>query len=115
MIIADLICLVGEKFDSSKPLMIFDPIENWKKTFLKAGAYTMKEILVPIFKDGECVYESPKVMEIREFCKKELASLWEESKRFKYPHQTYVDLSKKLWNLKNDLLEHYQFGESTQS
>ena len=110
MIVADLITLVDEKFDPADPLMLFDPLETWKKTLLEGGSYTMKEILIPVIKDGEVVYQSPKVMEIREFCKKEIASLWEESKRFKYPHQTYVDLSKKLWNLKNDLLEQYQFG-----
>ncbi|MFR9308374.1 MAG: nicotinate phosphoribosyltransferase, partial [Lachnospiraceae bacterium] len=110
MIVADLIALIDETFDPSEPLMLFDPIETWKKTLLKGGNYSMKEILVPIFKNGECIYQSPKVMEIQKFCKAELETLWEESKRFEYPHQTYVDLSKKLWNLKNDLLEQYQFG-----
>jgi nicotinate phosphoribosyltransferase len=115
MIVADLICLVGEKFDTSKPMMLFDPIETWKKTLLEGGSYTMKEILVPVFRNGECVYKSPAVMEIREICKKELATLWEESKRFEYPHQTYVDLSKKLWDLKNELLEKYKYGVQTRS
>ena len=110
MIVADLIALTDEVFDPADPLMLFDPLETWKKTLLEGGSYTMKEILVPVIKNGEVVYKSPKVMEIREFCKKEIASLWEESKRFKYPHQTYVDLSKKLWTLKTDLLEQYQFG-----
>ena len=110
MIIADFIALTDEKFDPADPLMLFDPIETWKKTLLEGGSYTMEEIMVHVFKDGECIYESPKVMELQAICKKELASLWEESKRFHNPHQTYVDLSKKLWNLKNDLLEQYQFG-----
>lgn len=110
MIVADLIALSEEKFDPAAPLMLFDPIETWKKTLLKGGSYSMKELLVPIFKNGNCVYQSPKVMEIQKFCRAELETLWEESKRFDYPHQTYVDLSKKLWNLKNDLLEQYQFG-----
>lgn len=110
MIVADLIALSEEKFDPAAPLMLFDPIETWKKTLLRGGSYSMKELLVPIFKNGSCVYQSPRVMEIRKFCRAELETLWEESKRFDYPHQTYVDLSKKLWNLKNDLLEQYHFG-----
>jgi len=109
-IVADLICLIDEKFDTNEPLMLFDPLETWKKTLLEGGSYTMKEIMIPVIKEGKQIYHSPKVMELREFCKKEIDSLWEESKRFKYPHQTYVDLSKKLWNLRNDLLEQYQFG-----
>lgn len=106
-IIADLICLVGEVFDENKPLMLFDPIETWKKTKLEAGSYTIREMLIPIFKDGECVYSKPSVMEIREYCKQEKESLWDEAKRLSYPHQTYVDLSYKLWNIKNDLLQKY--------
>lgn len=113
MILADLICLVEETFDPAQPLLLFDPIETWKKTLLEGGSYTMKEILVPVFQDGRCVYRSPKVMDIREFCKKELSTLWEESKRFEYPHQTYVDLSKKLWDVKNNLLEQYKYGVQT--
>ena len=69
-IIADLICLVGETYDENNSLLLFDPVATWKKTLLAPGTYTMKEIMVPIFKDGVCVYHSPKVMEIREYCKK---------------------------------------------
>ena len=68
-IIADLICLVDEEFDEKNSLLLFDPIETWKKTHLAPGTYTMRELLVPIFKNGECVYESPKVMDIREYCR----------------------------------------------
>jgi len=115
MIIADLICLVDEKFDPAKDLMIYDPLETWKKTLLTGGSYTMREMLVPVFRDGKCVYSSPKVMEIREICRKELATLWEESKRFEYPHQTYVDLSDKLYKLKGKLLDEYKFGVQKKS
>ena len=110
MIIADLIALTDEKFDPEEPLMLFDPMETWKKTLLDGGTYTMKELLVPVFRSGECVYSSPSVMDMQKFCRNEIATLWPESKRFVNPHQTYVDLSKKLWNLKNDLLEEYQVG-----
>ena len=104
-IIADLICLVDEEFDEKNSLLLFDPIETWKKTHLAPGTYTMRELLVPIFKNGKCVYESPKVMDIREYCKKEQNTLWDESRRLVNPQKVYVDLSQKLWDLKKDLLE----------
>ena len=61
--------------------------------------------MVPIFKDGECVYESPKVMDIREYCFKELDTLWDETRRFVNPHKVHVDLSNKLYALKKALLD----------
>jgi len=102
---ADLICLVGETFNENEPLLLFDPLEPWKKTKLAAGTYTLRELLVPIFKNGECLYESPKVMDIRSYCLQEQDTLWEETKRFVNPHQIYVDLSKKLYDTKIELLD----------
>lgn len=102
---ADLICLVDETFDENEPLLLFDPLEPWKKTKLAAGTYTLRELLVPIFKKGECCYESPKVMDIRSYCLKEQDTLWEETKRFVNPHQIYVDLSRKLYDTKIELLD----------
>ena len=115
MIIADLIALADEEFSSEDPLLLFDPIETWKKTLLPGGSYSMRELLIPVFRKGDCVYESPSVKEIQNICRRELNTLWEESKRFEYPHQTYVDLSRKLWNLKNNLLERYQTGATEQA
>ena len=115
MIIADLIALADEEFSSKDPLLLFDPIETWKKTLLPGGSYSMRELLIPVFRKGDCVYESPSVKEIQNICRRELNTLWEESKRFEYPHQTYVDLSRKLWNLKNNLLERYQTGATEQA
>ena len=115
MIVADLIALADEEFSSKDPLLLFDPIETWKKTLLPGGSYSMRELLVPVFRKGDCVYESPSVKEIQNICRRELNTLWEESKRFEYPHQTYVDLSRKLWNLKNNLLERYQTGATEQA
>ena len=102
---ADLICLVDEKFDESKDMVIFDPAETWKKTKIKGGTYELRELLVPVFKGGECVYTSPSVMEIRDICTKEKDTLWDETKRFTNPHQMYVDLSDKLYKVKSELLE----------
>ena len=106
-IIADLICLEEETLDTSEELLLFDPLDTWKKTLLPADTYYTKELLVPVFKNGNCVYQSPSVMEIREYCKEEMDTLWEESRRLEYPHRTHVDLSQKLWDLKNSLLNEY--------
>lgn len=102
---ADLICLVGESFDESKDMTIFDPLETWKRTKIKGGTYELRELMVPVFKGGECVYTSPSVMEIRDYCMKELDTLWEETRRLVNPHEMYVDLSDKLYDIKKKLLE----------
>ncbi len=104
-IIADLICMADEVYDESKDLLLFDPVEPWKKTKLKVGTYTLRPLLEKIFDRGECCYTSPKVMEIRDYCLKEQDTLWEESKRFVNPHKVYVDLSKKLYDTKIQLLD----------
>lgn len=104
MAIADLIALDGENlFDGD--LTLFDPVNPWKKTRLKAGEYTAVEIMKPIFKDGECVYDLPTVTEIKNKCKWEMEHMWDECKRFENPHNYYVDLSKKLYDLKMEMLE----------
>lgn len=102
---ADLICLVGETFNEEEPLLLFDPLEPWKKTRLPGGSYNLRELLVPVFRKGKCCYESPKVMAIRDYCQKELSTLWDETKRFVNPHPIYVDLSQKLYDIKIALLD----------
>ena len=101
---ADLICLAGETFDPSQDMVIFDPIETWKKTLLEGGTYTLRELLVPVFKSGSCVYQSPSVMELQEICRREKDTLWDETKRLINPHEMYVDLSDNLYELKTKLL-----------
>ncbi len=99
---ADLMCVYDEKLDTSKPLEIFDPVQTWKrKTFVN---YTARELLVPIFLNGECVYKSPAISDIRDYCAKQIDTLWDEVKRFENPHGYYVDLSQKLWDTKHKLL-----------
>ena len=110
-IIADLICLEGEVFDENNSLLLFDPVETWKKTHLAPNTYTVRDLLVQVFKDGNCVYESPCVMDLRTYCQKELETLWDESRRLVNHHQVHVDLSKKLWEMKNQLLESYHFND----
>ena len=110
-IIADLICLEGEKYDENNSLLLFDPIETWKKTHLAPNTYHLRDLMVLVFKDGECVYESPAVMDIQVYCKKELDTLWDESRRLVNPHEVHVDLSNELWHMKNQLLDSYHFSE----
>ncbi len=99
---ADLLCVYDEVIDTTKPLEIFDPIETWKtKEFTN---YTVKELLVPIYKNGKRVYDSPHISEIRNYCLEQVETLWDEVKRFENPHRYYVDLSEKLWNVKQSLL-----------
>ena len=104
---ADLIALANEVIDTSEPLLLFDPIETWKKTILHPGEYTMKELMVPVFQNGKCVYTSPSVMEIRTYSMQDLNTLWDESRRLVNPHKVYVDLSSRLWDLKTALLDTY--------
>ena len=101
---ADLVCFVGEEFNPDEDLVIFDPLETWKKTKLKGGSYTMRELMVPVFRNGECIYQSPSVKEIAAYCTQEKATLWDETKRLFYPHRVYVDLSDKLYAVKKALL-----------
>ena len=87
-------------------MIIFDPIETWKKTRIKAGTYTLREIMVQVFRHGECVYEeTASTMEIRKRCLEEQDTLWDETRRLVNPHQMYVDLSDELYKMKSELLE----------
>lgn len=101
---ADLICLVDETYDENEPLVLFDPNEPWKKTKLLPGTYELRELMVHVFDHGNCIYHSPKVMDIRDYCQKELETLWEETRRLVNPHGVYVDLSQKLYDMKISLL-----------
>ena len=101
---ADLICLADETFDDACDMNLFDPNEPRKKTRIAGGTYTLRELLVPVFKNGKCVYDSPKVMDIQAACTKEKDTIWDETKRFVNPSRIYVDLSDKLYRLKHDLL-----------
>ena len=102
--IADVLMLADEPTPNGEDYEIFDPNHTWKRKTVTD--YYAKELLVPIFKNGECVYESPSVAEIREHCQADIATMWDEVLRFENPHTYYVDLSEELWNLKNDMLNH---------
>ena len=101
--IADYMCVYDETVDDSKDMEIFDPEATWKtKTVYN---FTAKELQVPIFKNGELVYECPTLQEIRQYCLEQVDTLWDEVKRFDNPHTYYVDLSQKLWDIKYGLLK----------
>ena len=100
--LADELCVYDESVDDSKPHTIFDPNATWKTKTLTD--FTARELLVPIFENGELVYDCPSIEEIAAYCREQLDLLWDEVKRFENPHTYYVDLSEKLYEIKNILL-----------
>ena len=103
---ADLICLHDEEFDFNQPLELFDPDATWKrKVFTDIKAV---ELMVPIFKNGELVYQVPDLQSSRAYCQRQVDALWDEVKRFENPHNYYVDLSQKLWDIKQSLLNSHE-------
>ena len=100
--IADELCVYDETVNENEPRTIFDPNAVWKAKTLTD--FTARELLVPIFKEGKCVYDLPKLDEIQSYCNEQIDLLWDEVKRFENPHTYYVDLSGKLWKIKQKLL-----------
>ena len=104
--IADLITLHDETVDDSQDMEIFDPMATWKKKTVYN--FTARELLVPIFLNGRRVYDSPSLPEIQAYCRQQVDTLWDEVKRFDYPHKFVVDLSRKLWDIQQELLRSSQ-------
>ena len=103
---ADLICLHDEEIDFEQPLELFDPDATWKrKVYTNIEA---KELMVPIFQQGKLVYQVPNLQASRAYCQRQVDSLWDEVKRFENPHNYYVDLSQKLWDIKQSLLTSHE-------
>ena len=101
--IADYLCIHDEVVDDTQNMEIFDPEATWKtKTVYN---FTAKELQVPIFRNGQLVYELPTLEEIRSYCLAQVDTLWDEVKRFDNPQTYYVDLSQKLWDIKYGLLK----------
>jgi nicotinate phosphoribosyltransferase len=98
----------GEEIDETKPYEIFDPIQTWKRKQLVN--FTTRRLLEPIFVNGKCVCDRPDMETIRERCEKESETLWDSIKRFENPQTYYVDLSQKLWDIRNDLLHKHKDG-----
>ena len=108
MAVADLIALDHEVYNESQPLTIYDPVNTWKSMTLTN--YTMKELQVPLFKNGKRVYDSPSLMDIRQHCEEDLATFWDQYKRLLNPHRYKVDLSDSLWMLKNSMIQQLRRG-----
>ena len=99
---ADYITVWDETVDDSRPLELFDPKATWKrKTYTGFRAVPLQ---VPIFQGGELVYRQPSLKEIQAYCRQQVDTLWDEVKRFENPHTYYVDLSQRLWDIKQSLL-----------
>ncbi len=103
MALADLLCLADEVIDETRPLTIFHPMHTWKRRTITD--FYIKEILEPIFVDGELVYEKPAIRDIQQHLVEEKKTLWPTFKRMVNPHVYHVDLSKKLWDMKQRLLD----------
>jgi nicotinate phosphoribosyltransferase len=101
---ADLVMLADEQLDNRKDLTIFDPLATWKRMTLPAGSFTVRELLEPVFTNGKCVYPDIPVTDIRAYAVSELETLWEEHKRLVNPHIMPVDLSQRLYDLKQDMI-----------
>lgn len=103
--VADVLTLRDEIIDSSRPYTIFDPTHTWKKRTLTR--FTAEPLQKPLFLGGECVHIPRNIHEIKKYCADRVAHLWSETVRFENPHSYYVDLSQKLWGIKQRLLEEY--------
>lgn len=103
--IADVITLHDEVIDDTQPYEIFDPEHIWKRKTVEN--FRALPLQVQLFRGGECVYESPSVDQIRSYCQQQLDTMWDEVLRFENPHNYYVDLSQKLWDVKQALLLKY--------
>ena len=100
--IADVVTLSTEEIDQNAPYELFDPIHTWKRKTV--DNFVARRLLQPIFVNGQCVYSSPTLPEIQNYCRSQISSLWEEVTRFENPHHYYVDMSEKLWNVRQELL-----------
>ena len=103
-------CVYDETVDDGKDLTIFDPEATWKQKTVYN--FTARELQVPIFRGGELVYTQPTLEQIRDYCREQVETLWDEVKRFDNPHSYYVDLSQKLWDIKYSLLKNSAGGKN---
>ncbi len=111
--IADVLTMDSENISDEKTYSLFDPDFTWKRKTV--DNFVARELLVPIFKKGECVYSRPSLEAIRAYCREQVASLWEEVTRFENPHRYYVDFSGKLWGIKQSMIEKIVRGNENES
>lgn len=101
--IADVLTLDSENLSDEKVYSLFDPDFTWKRKTV--DNFVARELLVTVFKNGECVYKIPGIEDVRNYCNEQVSSLWEEVIRFENPHRYYVDFSGKLWGVKQSMIE----------
>ena len=110
--LADLMTLHGEVLDPNEDLTIYHQMNSWKNKTIEKGTYTVKNLLEPIFVNGELVYDVPNLKDVRAYSEQEFTTIWDEIQRFEYPQTYYVDLSKKLLDLKLKMLENVKHVDS---
>jgi nicotinate phosphoribosyltransferase len=103
MAIADVVTLADEVIDATKPYKLFDPVDIWKEKIVEH--FKVEPLLVPIYQKGKLVYQIPSLESIRSHRQQCMMSLWKEVKRLESPHQYYVDLSQKLWDLRDQMIK----------
>lgn len=103
--IADIMTLEDEVLDVHEDLTVYHPMNKWKNKVIEADTYEIRELLIPIFKNGQLVYKTPSIEGIRDYCAREQETIWEEVKRFSNPQEYYVDLSEKLLDLKLKMIQ----------
>ena len=103
--IADMVALFDEEIDETKELEIFDPDHTWKRKTVEN--FIARELFVKVFDKGELVYDCPSVGNIREYCEEQVETIWDEVQRFENPHTYYVDLSEKLWKIRDNLFKQF--------
>lgn len=104
--IADVLTLRDETIDDSRDYEIFDPNNTWKRKTVYD--FRAVELMVQIFKGGECVYECPDIETVKKYCAEQIDTIWDEVKRFENPHEYYVDMSQKLWDIRYKLLSEHK-------
>jgi nicotinate phosphoribosyltransferase len=101
--IADLLTLEDEIVSEDAPYELFDPDYTWKRKTI--SNFVARQLLVPVFRQGERVYAFPPLPDTRAYCMEQVDSLWEEVLRFEYPHEYYVDFSQKLWDVRQAMID----------
>jgi nicotinate phosphoribosyltransferase len=110
-ITADMITLVEESYSEDKPLILRDEIHSWKRMKLAPGSYRLRNLMVPVFSQGKCIYARPEIQSIKAYCQKELMTLWEAYRRFINPQLAKVDLSERLIELKKNMINELRVGK----
>jgi nicotinate phosphoribosyltransferase len=108
--IADVLTLDGENINDKVPYELVDPEHKWKRKIVTD--FHAKKLLVKVVENGTCIYQKPAMQTIKDYCAVETNKLWDEVRRFEYPHAYYVDLSTELLAVKENLLQLYSIYDN---